>query len=154
MKTLYLFLSIFVINISDVYSQDDINVIANYVNDNCENCNQVELNTLVIKLCKQSDSILISYVKRFDSKYFKEKHIQAQKKNTIKENYHNSYRDLIETRKKTLTRFAKMNTPSTVNDYNRGILYLYMNQNIMSILAFMETSAFGDFFIEKPVWEK
>jgi hypothetical protein len=93
-------------------------------------------------------------VKRFDSKLINEKYLKPDSKKSIKENYHSSFTDLVALRKRTMFRFARMNPPSTVNDYNRGILYLYMNQNIMSVLAFMETNTFGDFYIPPPFWDK
>ena len=155
MKALYLiFLMLFIGTTNAAYSQKEINVIGEYINDNCENCSQADLNRYIINLCKQSDSILNNCVKRFDSKLINEKYLKPDSKKSIKENYHSSFTDLVALRKRTMFRFARMNPPSTVNDYNRGILYLYMNQNIMSVLAFMETNTFGDFYIPPPFWDK
>lgn len=155
MKMLYLIFSIMFLSISNAaYSQKEINDIGEYINNKCENCSQKDLNIFIMKLCKQSDSILNSCVKRFDLKLINEKYLRQDFKKIIKVDYHNSLADLVALRKKTMTRFARMNPPSTVNDYNRGILYLYMNQTIISVLAFIEINTFGDFYIAPPVWDK
>ncbi len=144
----YFILSLVFVGISDIYSQSNLSRIEEHINKNCENCNLSDLNKLIRLRCAQSDSIIISCIKRFETKSNKEYVTQISEKKRVNKIYHDIFNNLVSSRKNILSKFIEINGDSTENDYNRGILYLYLNENITSVLNFIEMNTFGDFYFK------
>ena len=154
MKTLVFIFLVLALTTTSSYAQKSIDIIDKYINEHCENCSQADLNKYILVLCEKSDSTLNNCINRFESKLSKGYNDKPAIKNIIRKNYNNSLIDLVAVRKKIMTRFVEMNGASTLNDYNRGLLYLSLTDNIISTLTFMEANLFEDFYIPPPIWGK